>query len=153
MELGRDNSVLEEDLERHDGEGGLVGGFEDNGTACSCLLDLEPACGTDTPAIAWLEAGEAVLWHRGGKIVAEGFGHLKEGGIDDAADGVDAEVVGTGLAAAGAVEAGHGLASADLERLTEDVFAARFNGFGSSHRYPLECQYPTFVKRVREVWL
>ena len=57
----------------------------------------------------------------------------EEGSVDDAADGVDAEVVGAGLAAAGAVEAGHRLTAADVERLAENVLAAVFDGFDGGH--------------------
>ena len=78
-----------------------------------------PACWTcsqraaqNAPAIAGTQAREAVLRHRGGKIVAQGFRRFEESVVNDAADGVDAEVVGTGLAAAGAVKASHGIAAA-----------------------------------------
>jgi hypothetical protein len=126
VELGRDDGELDEEFEWDDLEGVFVGGFEDDGAGCSGLLDLQPTGGTDAPAVAWFEAGEAVLGHGGGEIVAEGFAGGEEGRIDDAADGVDAVVFGAGLAAAGAVEAGHGGAAADVEGLAEDVFAAGF---------------------------
>ncbi len=126
VELGGDDSVLNEELEGDDLEGVLVGGFEDDGAGGSGLLDLQPAGGADAPAVSGFEAGEAVLGHGGGEIVAEGLGGGEERGVDDAADGVDAVVVGAGLAAAGAVEAGHGLAAAGVEGLAEDVFAADF---------------------------
>ena len=133
MKLAGDDGVLDEELEGDDLEGVLVGGFEDDGAGCSGLLDLQPAGGADAPAVAGFEAGEAVLGHGGGEIVAEGFGGGEEGRIDDAADGVDAVVVGAGLAAAGAVEAGHRGAAAGVEGLAEDVFAAGFEGFGGGH--------------------
>jgi hypothetical protein len=53
-------------------------------------------------------------------------------------------VVWAGLAAAGAIEAGHGLAAADVERLAEDVLAAVFDGFDAGHETPVRLQYPTF---------
>lgn len=124
VELVGDDGVLDEQLEGNDLQRGLVGGFEDDGASGAGLLDLEPARGADAPAVAGPEAGEAVLRHGGGEIVAQGFGGFEEGVVDDAADGVDAEVLGAGLAAAGAVEAGHGLAAAGGERLAEDVAAA-----------------------------
>ena len=153
MKLARDNRILNKQLEWHDFEGVFVSGFEDDWAGSPGLLDLQPAGGTDAPAVAGFEAGEAELRHGSAEIVALGLGSREEWSVDDAADGVDAMVVGAGLAAAGAVEASHGLAAADLERLTEDVFPARFDRFGSGHRCSLECQYPTFVKRLREVWL
>ena len=107
VKLRGDYSELDEELEWDDLEGVLVCGFEDDGAGCSGLLDLQPTGGTDAPAVAGFKAGEAVLGHGGGEIVAESLGGGEEGRVDDAADGVDAEVFGAGLAAAGAVEAGH----------------------------------------------
>lgn len=129
MNFVGDDGELDEEFEGDDFEGVFVGGFEEDGAGGSGLLDLEPAGGADAPAVAGFEAGEAVLGHGGGEVVAEGFGGGEERGVDDAADGVDAQVVGAGLAAAGAVEAGHGIAAADVEGLAEDVFAAGFGGF------------------------
>jgi len=133
VEFGRDDGVLDEELEGDDFEGVLVGGFEEDGAGGSCLLDCEPARGADAPTVAGFEAGEAVLRHGGGEVVAEGFGGGKERGVDDAADGVDAVVVGAGVAAAVAVEAGHGLGAAGLERTAEDVAGGCFDGFGGGH--------------------
>jgi hypothetical protein len=133
VKLGGDDRVLDEELEGDDLEGGFVGGFEDDGTGGSGLLNLEPAGGADAPAVAGFEAVEAELRHRGGEVVAESLGGFEERSVYDAADGVDAEVVGAGLAAAGAKEAGHGLAAADVEGLAEDVFSAGLDGFGGWH--------------------
>jgi hypothetical protein len=137
VELGGNDGVLDKQLKWNDFQGGLMGGFEDDRAGGSGLLDLEPTGGADTPSVAGFEAGEAELRHGGGKIVAESLGCFEEGGVDDAADGVDAEVVGAGLAAAGTEEAGHGFAAADVERLAEDVFAAVFDGVGGFHGRPL----------------
>ena len=134
MELAGDDSVLNEELEGNDFEGVLVSGFEDDGAGGSGLLDLKPTSGTDAPAVAWFEAGESVLGHRSAEVVAEGFRGFEEGRVDDTADSVDAVVLGPGLAATGAVEAGHGLAATDVEGLAEDVFAAIFDGFYGGHR-------------------
>ena len=82
---------------------------------------LQPAGGADAPAVAGLEAGEAVLRHGGGEIVAEALGGGEKLRRDDAADGVHAEIVRAGVAAAVAEEAGHGLAAAGGEGLAEDV--------------------------------
>ena len=133
VELVGDYCILNQKLEGDNGQGGLVGGFEDDRAGCSGLLYLEPAGGADTPSVAGLEAGESVLRHRGAEVVAEGPGDAEELFVDDAADGVDAEVVGAGLAAASAVEAGHGLAAADVKRLAEDVSSAGFDRFGDRH--------------------
>jgi len=133
VELRGDHSVLDEELERNDSEGVLVGRFEDDGARSTGLLDLEPASGTDAPAVSGFEAGETELRHGRAEIVAERLRGFEEGRVDDTADGVDTVVVGTGLAAAGAVEAGHGLAAAGVERLAEDVFATVSDGFGGGH--------------------
>ena len=96
VELVGDDGVLDEELEGDDLQGGLVGGFEDDGAGGSGLLHLEPARGADTPAVAGLEAGKAILRHGGGEIVSKGLGGGEEGGVDDAADGVDALIFGSG---------------------------------------------------------
>jgi hypothetical protein len=134
VELAGDDGVLNQELERYDLEGVFVGGFEDDGAGGSYLLDLQPAGSTDAPAVAGFEAGKAELRHGSAEVVAQGLGGGEKGGVDNAADGVDAVVVGAGLAAAGAVEAGHGFATADVERLAEDVFAAVLDGFYGGHR-------------------
>lgn len=126
MELVGDDGVLDEEFEGDDLEGVFVGGFEHDGAGGAGFEHLEPARGADAPAVSGFEAGEAVLGQWGGEVVAEGFGGIEEGLVDDAADGVDAEVFGAGLAAAGAVEAGHGLAAAGGEGLAEDVAATGF---------------------------
>ena len=133
MELAGNNRVLDEEFKGNDLQGVLVSGFEDDWTSCSSLLDLEPASGTDAPAVSGFEAGETELRHGRAEIVAERLRGFEEGRVDDTADGVDTVVVGTGLAAAGAVEAGHGLAAAGVERLAEDVLATVSDGFGGGH--------------------
>jgi hypothetical protein len=135
VELVWDDRVLDQKLEGNDLECIFVGGFEDDRAGGSGLLDLQPAGGTDAPAIARLEAGETELRHGGAEIIAQRLGGFKEWSVDEAADGVDAMVFGTGLATAGAVEASHGLAAADVERLAEDVFAAVLDGFNGGHRF------------------
>jgi hypothetical protein len=149
VELGRDDRVLNQELERDDPEGVLVGGFKDDGAGGSGLLDLQPAAGTDAPVIAGFKAGKTKLRHRGAEIVAESLGGLEERSIDDAADCVDAVVVGAGLAAAGAVEAGHRLATADIKRLAEDILAAVLDGFDARHKTLFSIEYPTFEAPLR----
>jgi len=134
VELAGDDGVLDEEFKRNDFEGVLVSGFENNRAGGSGLLDLQPAGSTDAPAVTWFETGETKLGHRGTEVVSEGFGGFEKGRVDDAADGVDSIVFGASLATAGSVEAGHGLAAADVERLAEDVFAAVFDGFDVGHR-------------------
>jgi hypothetical protein len=137
VKLAGDDRVLNEEFEGHDLESVLVCGFEDDGAGCASLLDLQPASGADAPAVSGLEAGKTKLRHGGAEVVAQGFGGFEEGGIDDAADGMNAVIVGASLAATGAIEAGHRLAAADIERLPEDVFAAVFDGFNGGHETPV----------------
>jgi len=133
VEVIRDDGVLDEKFEGDDLKGIFVGGFEEDGAGCSCLLDLKPASGADAPSIAGLKSGKAVLRHRGGEVVAKGFAGGEKVGIDDAADGVDTEVAGAGVAAAVAIEARHGSASASGKRLAEDVSAGKFLWFDGGH--------------------
>lgn len=125
----RDGSVPDKDLEGHDGQRGLMGRFENDRASGSSLLHLEPARCADTPAIARFQSGEAKLGHGRAEIIAELFGDTEEVFVHDAADGVDPKVIRSCLAAAGAVEAGHGLATAGLKRLAEDIFASGFGTF------------------------
>ena len=60
-------------------------------------------------------------------------GGFEEWLVYDAADGVDSVIIGAGLAAAGTVEAGHGLAAADIQRLAKDVLATVFDRFDGGH--------------------
>jgi hypothetical protein len=92
------------------------------------------------------------LRHGGAEVVAQDLGRLEEGRVDDAADGMDAVVLGAGLAAAGAIKAGHGLAAANVEGLAENVFAAVSDGFDGGHgTRSLRVQYPTFHARSCDV--
>ena len=129
MKLAGDDGVLDQKFEGNDFEGVLVSGFENDRAGCPGLLDFQPTGSTDAPAVAGFEPGETELGHGRAEVVAEFPGGFKEGRVDDAADSVDAEVIGAGLAAARAVEAGHGFAAAGVERLAENIFSAGFDGF------------------------
>ncbi len=144
VKLAGDHRVLDEKLEGDDLEGVLVGGFEDDRAGSTGLLDLQPSGSTDAPAVAGFETGKAKLRHGRAEVVAKSLGGFKEGRIDDTADGVDTVVVGAGLTAAGAVEAGHRLTAADIQGLAKDVFPAIFDGFYGGHETPVRLQYPTF---------
>src|SRR5260370_39310163 len=92
-----------------------------------CLAGVKgflPARRAQTPAIAGFEAGEAGGWDRGRQIVAGGLREGEELGVDPGAHGMDAEILGPSLAAAGAVEAGQRLRAAFGERLAKDVARA-----------------------------
>jgi hypothetical protein len=149
VELFRYYGELDEKFKRNDAKSVLVSCFEDNRAGCSGLLDLEPAGGTYAPAIAGFEAGESVLRHWGGKVVAEGLGGGEEWGVDDATDGVDAEVTGAGVAAAVAIEAGHGLAAAGGQGLAEHVAGGVFDRLFGWHKVlsVLSCLFSVLVIR------
>jgi hypothetical protein len=152
VELAWDHCVLNEKLEGNDFEGVLVGGFEDDRAARASLLDLKPTRSTDAPAVAGLEAGEFILRHGGGEVVAKSLGGCEEGSVNDATNGVHARVVGTCFAATGAVEAGRRvfrLATAGVEGLAEDVFAAGFAGFYCGHFLRVSFIIPPFDAALR----
>jgi hypothetical protein len=134
VELSGDDGVLDKEFKRDDLEGVLVGGFKDDRAGGSSLLDLQPTRGADAPAVTGFETGKAKLGHGSAEVVPESFGGFQERLVDDAADGVDAKVFGAGFAAAGAIETGHGLAAADVERLAQNVFTAVFDGFNGWHQ-------------------
>lgn len=125
--LGND-CVLDQNFKGNDGERGLMRCFKDDGTACSRLLNLKPAGGAYAPSVARLEAGKAELKHRRAEVIPEELGDAEKLVVDNTADGVDSEVVGAGLAAAGAVETRHGLTAAHLQRLAEHVSSTSFDG-------------------------
>lgn len=134
VKLVGNDRVLDQKLEGNDLEGVLVGGLEDDRAGGSRLLDLQPARGTDTPAVAGFETGETELRHGGAEVVAQGLGGGEKRSIDDTADGMNAMILGARLATARAVEACHRLAATDVERLAQDVFAAVFDGFNGWHQ-------------------
>jgi hypothetical protein len=139
VELVWDDRVLDQKLEGNDPEGVFVGGFEDDRAGGSGLLDLQPAGGTKAPAIARLESGETELGHGSAEVIAQGLRGCKKGSVDDAANGVDAMVFGSCLAATRPVKARHGFAAADVERLAENVFAAVLDGFDGGHWDAFSC--------------
>jgi hypothetical protein len=148
VKFAGDDRELDQQFEGNYLEGVLVGRFEHHRARCSRLLNLKPAGCADAPAIAWLEAGEAVLRHGRREVVAQGLRSREEGLVDDAADGVDAEVIGSSLAAAGAVKAGHGVAAAGVEGLAEYIFSAGLVGFDGGHGPSLSSLVSHFRERV-----
>lgn len=113
--------VFQQRFEGHHFERGLVRSFKHDWTRRAGLDYLKPATGADTPAVAGLETGKSILRHGRGEIVAKLRGGGKELLCDDAADGVQAKVLRTGVAAAVAKEAGYGVETTRLKRLAEYV--------------------------------
>ena len=92
---------------------------------------LLPARRAQAPAIAGLQPGKAGGRKRGRQIVAGRFRERQELGIDPGADRMHAEILGAGLAAAGAIKPGQRLGAAFGERLAEDVARPVGAGRGS----------------------
>lgn len=120
-----DDGELQQDVEGDDLERGFVGGFEHDGAGGSGLVNLKPATGADAPAVAFFEPWKAVLRHGRGEVVAQARRGRKELLCDDAADGVNAEIVGPGVAASIAKEPGDGFCAAGFERLPEHILLSR----------------------------
>ena len=102
---GLGGGVLLEEGQRHDLEGAGVGRSEGNGRGNSGEERFLPTRGAHAPTVAGLQAGEVVVGHGGGKVVAGGTAESKELGGDLDADGVAAVVVGAGVAMAVAKKA------------------------------------------------
>ena len=101
------------------GQGAVFGGLEHDAGGVAGLQCLLPARGAEAPAVAGLEAGEAVLRQGGGEVVADGAAVGEEACRHDRADGVAAVVFGAGAAGAVAEEAGDGAVGAGGERAAE----------------------------------
>ena len=89
---------------------------------------LLPAAGAQAPAVARLQAGEAILRHWRTEIVAGGLREGEELGRHHDADRVEADILAAGVAATVAVEAGHGLMRARLQGPAQHVDRRRASG-------------------------
>ena len=113
--------MLAKGIERDDLQRPLVGRGEDDEGRRPILVGAQPVGRGHAPAVARLQAGEAVERHGGDQVVADPALVLEELGGDDRADRVAAEVLGAGVAAAVAEEPGDGVVAAGLQRAAEDV--------------------------------
>jgi hypothetical protein len=107
--------------ERHDLERAAMGRLEEHLGRLARLMRLEPARRAEAPAVAVLEAGEAVFGAWRGKIVAAGARELEELGRHQRTDRVRPYIVGVGLAAAATVPTRLGRVAAGGQRIAEDV--------------------------------
>ncbi len=105
------------------------------------LVGLEEARGADAPAVAGLQAGEAELGPRGGKIVAHLLGKGEELRRHHRADGVAALVRLRGVAAAVAEETRHRIGRAGLEVVAQHV-GRRVNLENRHALLPIPCIAP-----------
>ncbi len=92
-----------------------MGCFEANRGDHAGFVRLLPTLDTNTPAVAGLQAGKAILRARRDEVVPDGNLMLQEFGSDDGAHGVFAEILGAGVALAVAVKAGERVGAAGLE--------------------------------------
>ena len=113
--------VLLQCVERNDGERFLVCRRENDRRRDTRLESLAPGRGAHAPAISGNEARKAEGRHRGEEIVALLAGKGEEFGRDLRADHVQADILRARVAAAVAIEAGHGLKRTDFQRLTEHI--------------------------------
>src|SRR5215475_2625024 len=90
-------------------ERAFMRGAQDHARRLTGLERFLPTRRAQAPAIARLEAAEAELRHRRGKIVAGGFGEREKFGGHDDANRVAADVLAARVAAAVAKEPGHRL--------------------------------------------
>ena len=118
--LGNDG-VLEEHIKGYDLQGVLMCRLKNYGTCGACLLHLQPSRRANTPAVARLQAGESILWHGSGKIIAEMSGDGEKLLGHNTADGVHAEIVGAGVAAAVTIETSLWLGAAGFQGLTQYI--------------------------------
>jgi len=85
------------------------------------LKRLLPARRAQTPAIAGLQAGETVIRHRRGQVVAGLLAERQEFLGHDNADGVTANVLGPGIATPVAKKAGHRVGGANVQNAAQYV--------------------------------
>src|SRR6185503_4423304 len=103
------DGVLLQVIERNDLQGHRMGGLEHHLGGAAGIERLLPARRAQAPAVARLEAGEAVLRHRRREVVAPGFREGEELRRHDDANRVQAHVLAAGVATGIAIEAGQRL--------------------------------------------
>jgi hypothetical protein len=96
-------------------------GPQNNAWRLAGFKSLLPTRGTQTPAIAWLQAGKAELPHRRRQIITARFRIRKKLRRHYGTDGVAADVFLARIAAAVAIETCHGLERTDFQRLAEHI--------------------------------
>ena len=126
-EGGLGGGVLLEEGQWHDFEGAGVGGGEGHGRGDSGEKGFLPTRGAHAPTVAGLQAGEIVVGHRRGEVIARRKAEGEELGRHFDADGVAAVVFGARVALAVAKETCERLERARFERATEDVERGRRN--------------------------
>ena len=115
------DGVLPQRLQRDELEDRLVGRGQHHRCGRSVTVGARPVDRGHAPPVARHQAGEGVLRHRRGQVVADAplvaqelLGHHR-------ADRVAAEVLGTGVAASVPEEAGHRVGAAGLQLTAQDI--------------------------------
>jgi tRNA-(ms[2]io[6]A)-hydroxylase len=108
-------------LPGHDCQRLLVRRLEHDRRCLASLGRLQPAGGTETPAVADHKPGKAPLRPRCDQVVARRHGELEKLRRHHSADGVHAHIVGPGAAAAVSEEAGQRFAGAANQLPAEHV--------------------------------
>ncbi len=91
------------------GERAFMRGAQKYARRTACLKSLPPAGRTQAPSIAGLQTGEPVLYNGCGKIIAAGSREIQKGRRHHGANGMTADVLAAGIAAAVPIKTRHGL--------------------------------------------
>src|SRR6185437_1213966 len=113
---GKIDGVALQVFERDDVEGRLMGRGKDDPRRIARLERLAPARSAQAPTVAWLEPGKPEVGLRRRQIVAARLGEFEELGSHLDADRMQPEILGPGMAAAGAEKAGERPLRAALQR-------------------------------------
>jgi hypothetical protein len=112
---------------------------EANSSEASCVAAsttrgarLAPARRAEAPAVAGFQSRKTEIRHRRRQVVAACLAELEEFGGHHRADGMHADVLGRGVAAAVAEKSGQRPLAAGLQLLAQHV-AGMFMGIKSSH--------------------
>jgi hypothetical protein len=95
-----------------------VSGFEADRSANSGFVRFLPWLNADAPAVAGFEARKTEFGAGGNEVIADGFLVMEEFVIYEDADGVFANIIGSGVAFAVPIETCEGIGAAGLQDTT-----------------------------------
>jgi hypothetical protein len=120
--MARDiHRVLLEHVEWHDVQRSLVGRREDHVSGSAIAVGAQPVHGRDAPAITGHQAGKLIGRDWRAQVVADAPLMVEKLSGDHSADGVAAEILWSGPAAAITVETGQRVAPAGLQLASEHI--------------------------------
>src|SRR5215467_14682217 len=128
-------------LDGHDVKRALVRGRQNHVRRRSVAVRAEPVHRGHAPPVARLQPGKHELGHRGDQVVADPALVLEELGSHHRADGVAAEIFGTRVAAAIAVEPRDGVVAARLKLSAENVPIAHHSSIALANPRPVRGHY------------